>query len=272
MRVVFSFGALLIVLLEGCGARTGLSLPDAASIAIIDGGVPCIELPPDAGTIEIPLRTKAQLNRADVMFLIDNSASMQEEIERIQRRLSEVIAPAIQDQIVNAQFGVSTVSDFPVDPFGNPEDRPFELLSPMTSSLSRVQAAVDSVRLLNGRDEPEGQVEALYQLATGSGIGVYVPPSLGCPSGGAGYPCFRTDALPIVLLFTDDRMHNGPGEAEPYGFAISPRPHQYAEVVQALNRIGARVIGLDSGAGREGPAAAVPRTHVPLRGPPAGEG
>ena len=32
----------------------------------------------------------------------------------------------------------------------------------------------------------------------------------GCPANTFGYPCFRDDAIPIVVLFTDDPMNNGP--------------------------------------------------------------
>src|SRR5690606_16624524 len=118
-----------------------------------------------------------------------------------------------------------------------------------TTELNRVQAAVDSLELGNGLDRPESQVEALYQVATGEGIGSYVPPSFGCPTGGFGYPCFRVDALPVVLLFTDAPFHAGPGGSNAYTCSISPPPHSYAQAVAALDALSIRVIGLYSGGG-----------------------
>ncbi|MCA9300719.1 MAG: hypothetical protein KDA28_16735, partial [Phycisphaerales bacterium] len=105
----------------------------------------------------------------------------------------------------------------------------------------------------NGLDDPESQVEALYQLATGAGLGGFVPPSFGCPMGGRGYPCFREEALPIVLLFTDERFHNGPGGTFAYPSILSPAPHTYDEMSGALASLDLRVLGFDSGAGTASP-------------------
>lgn len=67
--------------------------------------------------------------------------------------------------------------------------------------------------------------------------------------GGTGYPCFRRDALPVVLLFTDAPMHNGPSGRHRYGGALSPPAHSYEATIRELNRLGLRVIGFDSGGG-----------------------
>src|SRR5699024_6629717 len=99
-------------------------------------------------------------------------------------------------------------------------------------------------------DPPESQVEALYQLATGAGIGRFVSPSLGCPMGGQGYACLRRDALPVILLFTDAEMHNGPGGQHPYSSTrLGVAPHSFTETMKALHDLGAKVIGFDSGGG-----------------------
>lgn len=248
---------MLVALLSvGCGAKTGLSVPDAEveedagvdAEVPEDAEVPCIEIPFDAGTVEVPLSTQAELKQADVLFLIDTTLSMGDEIDRIRARLRDRIAPAIESEIPDAQFGVATFADFPVDDYGDPGDRPFEMRLPMTSDLSRVQAAMNGIDLNNGGDGPESQVEALYQAATGEGLGGYIPASFGCPTGGVGYPCYRDGSLPLILLFTDAEFHNGPGGNEPY-FGISPAPHTYAQTIDALQRLDVRVIGFNSGDG-----------------------
>jgi hypothetical protein len=123
-------------------------------------------------------------------------------------------------------------------------------MSPRTADITQAQAAVDAIRLGDGRDPPESQVEALFQLATGAGIPPYVPANLGCPTGGLGYACLRNDALPVVLLFTDAEMHNGPGGSNPYDSGIlGVVPHRFDETVTALASLGAKVIGFDSGDG-----------------------
>lgn len=250
-----SAGLLAAVLWVGCGAKTGLPVPDGGADAGppgVDASVPCFEIPIEGGPIDVPLETVAELGRADVVFLIDTTASMRDEIERIRTQLRDRLAPAIQAEIPDAMFGVATFADFPIEPFGSrDDDNPFRLMLPITDDITRVQAAMNAIELGDGRDEPESQVEALYQLATGEGIGPFVPPTSGCPMGGVGYPCFRRDALPITLMFTDAPFHNGPGGDNGYGRAISPTPHSYDEAIAELNRLRVRVIGFDSGSGRQ---------------------
>ncbi len=254
-----SAAMLAALLVAGCGAKTGLEVPDASLDSGLDAGVamdagtdasiPCIEVPPDAGTIQVPLDIEAQLARADVLFLVDTTASMGEEIDRIRTGLRDRIAPGIADAIPDSELGVAHFEDFPTGRCGESSDNPFELLSPITADLNRAQAAVDALMLGNGLDRPEAQVEALYQVATGEGLGSYIMPSFGCPSGGVGYPCFRPDALPIVLLFTDAPFHNGPGGTNPYSCTVVPTPHTYEQAVTALNALEIKVMGMYSGTG-----------------------
>lgn len=250
-----SVPALLVALAMGCGAKTGLDVPEAGPDGGFDGGTdagmepPCVEVPLDGGLIELPLDIEAELARADVLFLVDNTLSMEAEIGQIRERLRDTIAPGIAAAIPDSAIGVATFGDFPERECGEAGDSPFTLVLPITDDLNRVQAAVDAMTMGMGADRPESQVEALYQTATGEGIGSYVPPSFGCPTGGVGYPCFRLDALPVILLFTDAPFHNGPGGTNPYRCGVVPAPHTYAEAREALGRLNAHVIGLYSGNG-----------------------
>ncbi len=260
--VLLSFGVLGGALFAGCGAKTGLDLPDAQIDAPpmmdagVDADIPCIELDPDSGILELPLETAVEVGRADVVFLVDTTASMGSEIDEIRDSLRDLLVPGIRRAIPDATLGVATFEDFPEPSCGRAGDSPFELVLPVTDDVGRVQSAVNSLTLGNGDDMPESQVEALYQLATGEGLVPYVRPSFGCPSGGLGYACFRADALPVVLLFTDAPFHVGPRGANPYTCGrLMSSPHDYADAVRVLDAIGARVMGLYSGpAGGEGRA------------------
>ncbi len=246
---------LAVVLLVGCGAKTGLDVPDAAidagrlRDAGADASVPCVELDPDGGPVELPLDTEVEVGRADVVFVIDTTASMDQEIEEIKGNLRDQIAPGIRGTIRDARIGVATFADYPVAPCGEAGDSPFVLNIPVTDDIARVQSALSAIENSRGRDPPESQVEALYQIATGEGRGAFVPASFGCPSGGFGYPCFRDDALPVVLLFTDAPFHNGPGGSNPYECSLPVEPARYQDAVDALQSRGIRVMGLYSGAG-----------------------
>lgn len=235
-----------------CGAKTGLDIPDAH----VDAFVPipsellCIELPietADQPPIDLPISFSTRLQRADIAFLIDVTASMGDEIDQIRDKLRDVIAPAIEAEVPDIQFAVASFADFGIEPYGDDGDDPFTLVLPMTRDLSAVQAAVNGLQLQSGHDEPEAQVEGLFQLATGAGIGSFVQPSFGCARGGFGYPCYRQDTLPLVFFFTDAPFHNGPSGSNPYGPEITPPPHRYIDAVRALRAQGIRVLGFFSG-------------------------
>jgi hypothetical protein len=246
------FLLLVLVGLAACGARTDLYAPpppDATVDAEVPRIIPCIEVPIDGTPVRAELELRAEVGKADIVFLIDVTLSMSQEIDQIRKRLRDRIAPGINEAIPGARLGVATFADFPVSTYGDSElDYPFRLHLRTSSELEQVQAAMDSIQLGNGKDEPESQVEALYQLATGEGIGRFVAPSLGCPAGGRGYACFRDDALPVVLLFTDASFHQGPGNHAPYE-GLGVVPHTYGNAVSALKALDARVIGFDSGPG-----------------------
>src|SRR5262249_43082203 len=126
----------------------------------------------------------------------------------------------------------------------------------MTTDLATVQGALDGIHLESGNDPPEGQVEALYETATGAGQSgvecgttmpiVWVPASFGCPRGGFGYPCFRNDSLPLVFLFTDASFHMSPSGTRDYAIC-GTTPHTYAQARDGLTREDIRVIGFWSG-------------------------
>jgi hypothetical protein len=117
--------------------------------------------------------------------------------------------------------------------------------------------AVTGLPCHGGSDSPESYVPALYATATGEGLtwpdGSI--PAQTCPmvldedGMRRGYPCFRPGALPIILLFGDNVFHNGPmgspSGVNPYSFTAP----QFAETIDELNGIGARVIGINSGTG-----------------------
>jgi len=205
----------------------------------------CIELPFGVPH-ETTLSYVARISSADVLFLVDTTGSMGGEIRQIQTRLESVIIPGLAAEIPDIHLSVASFDDFPVGGYGGGADRPFRLFQASTPESSLAQAAVRSLSASGGADGPESQVEALYQSATGLGIGTWVPRQVGCAPGTRGYPCFRHGSSPIILLFTDAQFHNGPTGGAAYR-GVSPRPHTYAEALGALTAIGARVLGLNSG-------------------------
>lgn len=207
---------------------------------------------------------------ADVFFLVDTTGSMGDTINDVATSLSSVIVPGIRAEIENAWIGVGRFEDFPVAPYGSSsshfggsvpglpvDDVPFFLHSEVRDpefQLAEIQQAVEHLRTIGGGyDGPESHVEGLYQTATGEGFPAFGLPPQRCPERpddpelARGYPCFRAGALPIVVLITDAPMHNGPGNYDPYNASV-PGAHTVDQATEALNAIGARVIGVASDA------------------------
>ena len=254
--------------LSGCGARTGLRTPDVP-VDAPGADVPrpseyCVELLPDAGVVTVRLATRPQVSVADVFFVIDRTGSMDQEIDNIKANLSATIVPAIARTIGDVQFGVATYGDFPIDPYGDPGDAPFTLVSPVDRSVANVQGAINSIRISNGGDNPESLVEALFQVASGEGYAPWINPRAGCAAPGRlGYGCLRPNAQPIFIVVADAPSHNGPTPTHAYSVpafttpvrcppslpscAATRGPHTYTEAIAALQSVRARVIGINSG-------------------------
>jgi len=266
---------LLLATVAGCGARTGLRVPDVPTDSPpVDSPRPrppetCIELAEDAGVITVNLETRPQVSVADVFFIIDRTGSMDGEIDNIKANLQRSIVPAIARAIDDVQFGVATYADFPlrapnnVD-YGDPTDIPFTLVSPIDRGISNVQGAVDGIVTGGGGDNPEAMIEALYQVSTGEGYFPWITPRAPCPvPGRLGYGCLRPNAQPIFVLVADAPSHNGPLNLNAYNNAsfVTPTscppsrpvcaaargPHVYEEALAALRTLNARIIGISSG-------------------------
>ena len=242
-------GALLLALVAaGCGAKTGLLVPEEELEEDAGAEEPeiCVDVDPDELVATVDLEVTTRLLSADVFFLVDCTGSMRGEIANIQRSLTSTIVPGALRQIPDVRFGVGAVGDFPVGDYGAPTDLPFELRRAITDDVATVQSAIDNLPSLDGGDEPEAQVEALYQVATGEGLGGYIPPAPGCPRRGLGYPCFREGSQPVVVLITDAPFHGGMVVTEGHR-GIVPPPQSFDRAADALVGIGARVVGIDSG-------------------------
>jgi hypothetical protein len=245
-------------LLPGCGAKTGLRAPDidagpdAARDAGHDAGPPpqCIEVPPDGSPLRADFSIPASLQIVDVMFVIDATGSMRDQIDNVRTRLRDVVAPGVRALIPDAAFGVAFLGEFPVMPHARPDSgvHPYELRSPITTDVEHVAASFESPPSWGNLDIPEADVEALFQVATGEGLPPFIEASFGCPMGGSGGVCFRDESFHVVMLVTDAPMHNGPNPANDYNqrheFDPGPFPHGYRETLDALRAIDVTVVGL----------------------------
>lgn len=266
----------------GCGAKTGLPSPPPLPVdAGPDGGapvdpdagpppIPCVPVPIDGGPVRATLSIPASLQVVDVMFLLDSTGSMLDEIDAVRRGLRERVVPGVRASIPDARFGVALFGEFPFAPHAPRSVEAYALRSQITEDLPRVEAALDNTPVWANDDDPEAAIEGLYQVATGAGYGTpgargAIPASPGCPRGGSGGACFRPEALPVVMLITDAPMHNGPPgipPVAPYRFHLrdpdAAPPSTYEQAVDAARAAGILVLGLGA-SDRNRPS---PRRHL----------
>lgn len=80
----------------------------------------------------------------------------------------------------------------------------------------QVLEAVEGLTVHASGDLPGSHVPALEAIAHGSGLADFLLPQLSCGPETTGYPCFRRESLPVIILITDTLFHNGPDGEYPY--------------------------------------------------------
>ncbi len=239
----------------------GDGLPDLAEKTVgTDPTDPKSKLKPGEFFVILPYRDKHQrrdldfgskVQKADVYFLMDTSTTMNGEISNIKSSLRSTIIPGLVKEIKDVALGVGHFEDVPVSPYGSYLFHAYENLQGITTDTTKVDTAVTALCTgcnPDGSTMPESQVVALHATATGLGLGSFYGAAPACATGHTGYPCFRPSALPVVVLITDAQFHNGPGGSNAYASSVTPTPPDYASTVTALKAIGAKVVGVFSGA------------------------
>jgi hypothetical protein len=219
-------------------------------------------LPHNAPEQSKQLSFKTLIQSLDVFFAIDTTLSMEGPITNLRDSLRNVIIPGVKaGAAMDAWFGVGAVEDFPVRGYGKAnlrpgmvDDQPFILLSPMSADAMNAQQSMNQLLVGteprgDGNDLPEGQIEALYQIATGEGNVspglVNIPPGSGKGKGGVE---FREGAQPVVVLVTDAAFHtkDEPGNRCNLNYVgpVVQVAHTRAQTVEALGKLCAKVIGV----------------------------
>ena len=168
--------------------------------------------------------TIADIPQIDVYFLVDATPTLAEEIVVLQAEILNIVAD-IRLNFPDARFGLGLYREYPLPPLAAAYSQaPYHHILDLTDDEILVQMAVST--LLNDEltntvanmTEASAATQALYSVASGLGLGDMVPNRGSCPNAPAadvGYPCFRPDALHVVMNITDAEVFNGPRTAGP---------------------------------------------------------
>jgi len=180
----------------------------------------------------------------DYFILVDLSGSYRDDLPYFKEQVPRMI-----DQLVSANpniwFGLGRFEDYPIDPFGDSEagDKAYELIIDLTDDVSRIKEAIEGLSTRSGADDPQSQLAALSQAATGEGQDVNgdgdyddvadIPLGQGAS--------FRPSALRTVAIYTDASFHR-PGDP---GDIPYPGP-SFEEAISVLRARGIATPGFAS--------------------------
>jgi hypothetical protein len=203
-----------------------------------DPAVPDPVVGPDPAVGHLVFSTDIRV--ADVVFALDFSTSMAEEYENLRDSLVATIVPGVRGVIRDVWFSVVQFQDC-----GHCRSS-MERVQEMTDDVGSVEAALmDWVPDFSCPGQ-EPYTHVLQLIATGdmtpfvhwAGVS---PEYWTCGGGGFGWPCFRPDSMPIVILFGDEHF----GDATEFCNPLVT----HDDAVDALNSVGAKFIGVNSGPG-----------------------
>ncbi len=221
------------------------------------------------------------ISKLDVVFNVDTTVSMGDEIGNLKENIKKTLVPQIRRRVEDSAFGVTRFDDFPTrgtpnsaydynqgmsvtaSGYGFSGDLPYERISkPIAASgeaaLAEIGAAVDMLSLRNGGDVSESGYEALWQIAKGddktkkqvswSAYENYPEFASGSllhaasEDGRWGGAQWRTKTLPVVLHITDAAAHDA--QYQPYDPATVENPHYSDDVHKAYAEKGIRVVSV----------------------------
>lgn len=195
------------------------------------------------------------LHKLDVYFLVDLNGTMGGELAALVNELNGAVDYIAGTPCVDAdddgtpdahgtglveaarcfaddvRFGAGYFRELPFTPYAAAGEVAYSHVQDIAADATLTQSALSglSVRDLSAfADEPTSQIVALEALATRDGFNLGLSgPSLAartdCPAGTRGYPCFRDDAMVLVVVLSDRPIHNGPsGNAYPASFPLYP--------------------------------------------------
>ena len=209
MHVEKLLGALcasFAMVVVGCGAKSGLPIPDeepAPAPAPPDFGVSVPYGAPPAGARVLSFATTT-IKQVDVAFSVDTTGSMGPSIDGLESTLTTTVLPDLETSIPNVGFAIVDHKDSET---GDPWT--VKVRQTITTDVDTARAAVSAMTAAGGGDEPEAQEESMLHVLTGQAIDSSPVVDAHVPlPGTSGAVDFRAGALPVVVEITDAHWHD----------------------------------------------------------------
>lgn len=217
-----------------------------------------IMLPYKGDPVVKNLDFSTNIQKVDVLIMVDLSGSMSGEHNNLKSGIKSTIIDGVSAKISDSAFGLVK--------FGTLEDDPYILAQPITTNADAVKSAVDGISDCGGSEEYH--THALWAAASGEANHEKIRPSSsifgGCSSlsernfsisatdcgayeGSIGGACFRPESLPIFIMASDEYFTDDNWCGWEEGSRKTPEL-----AIAKMNAINAKFIGLDSGSGSEG--------------------
>jgi hypothetical protein len=209
-----------------------------ACSAISETGEVCIDIEFFCETI--PVELTLQLPSAeeglgvDVVFLFDRSGSFNDDIATFRAKANDLVT-ALGTEIGDLGVGLSSFVDAPCSGFGSGSDFGYQMNLAVTTETGRLATTLAGLDIRYGGDEPEAQLEGMYQSLTGEGVTTSCSGANIAPSNQG----WRDRALSYLFVSTDATFHK-PASGYPY-------PHSFSDVIDAALERGTRVYFLIAG-------------------------
>lgn len=174
----------------------------------------------------------------DLFMLVDLSGSFADDLPKFKDQAPRIIS-TLKASNPDIRFGLARFEDYPISPFGSAGDQAYQRLIDLTFDTDRVLKEISRLFVRDGADEPQSQLAALFQAATGAGQNVL--PGASIPPGQQAN--FRNGATKLFLIWTDAEFHR-PGDAGDIPYP-GPGFDQTIDAIRALDP--PQVIGISSG-------------------------
>lgn len=165
---------------------------------------------PETGPYTSCKRKMKKPNQLDVVFLVDTTGSMWDDIANVQAS-ARAILDAISAGGRDFRVAVADYKDHPVFPHGEPEDYPYRAVLVFTNDRAAITGAINSLSASGGWDWPESVFSGMMGAITSDGLGGW-----------------RKDAQKIIIVMADAPPHD-------------PEPvtgYTHAQVVEAARKAG----------------------------------